>query len=312
MIRTVLGDIPCDGLGHMQCHEHLFIEKGRSFDINPSLCMEDADKAAEELFTYKQAGGGGVVDAQPGGCGRMARKLVDASLCSGVHIVAVTGFHRTVFYEPDASVFTASEQVLAALFTTEATQGMLESDGQRLDACAGLVKVALEAGGVFMDSLSQKLFNAAAQAAGEAGVPVLVHTEPGADVLEMLSFFGTAGITPERIIVCHLDRTRYDTEYHKEVLAAGAFLCYDSINRLKYLDHEKELALITAMLHAGYQHRILLSLDTTCARLRAYGADMGLDYILRDFVPMLRKAGVSKAHISAVFRQNARRALRLQ
>ena len=140
----------------------------------------------------------------------------------------------------------------------------------------------------------------------------MAHTEPKADVLEMIGFFSAAGIAPERLIICHLDRTRYDIGYHQEVLSTGAFLCYDSVNRLKYLSHDSEIALIKAMLGAGYENQLLLSLDTTNQRLRAYGADMGLDYILTTYVPMLREAGVSDAQISAMTAKNAREALRLQ
>lgn len=313
MIRTVLGDIPCDSLGHTQCHEHLFLAKGKSYDINTALCMEDAEKSGEELHAYRQAGGNCLVDAQPGaGCGRMEQALVNAALSSGCHILAVTGFHRPMFYYEDAPIFSLDEGALAKLFASEVTQGMLQDDGTRLAARAGIVKVALEQGGVYASSLSEKLFGAAAQAASISGAPVMAHTEPGTDVLEMIGFFSAAGIAPGRLIICHLDRTHYDTDYHQEVLASGAFLCYDSVNRLKYLSHESEIALIKAMLSAGYENQLLLSLDTTNQRLRAYGADMGLDYILTTYVPMLRAAGVPDAQISAMTAQNAREALRLQ
>ena len=218
MIRTVLGDIPCDSLGHTQCHEHLFLAKGKSYDINTALCMEDAEKSGEELYAYKQAGGTCIVDAQPGaGCGRMEQALVNAALSSGSHILAVTGFHRSIFYYEDAPIFSLDESALAKLFASEVTKGMVLEDGSRISACAGIVKVALEQGGVYASPFSEKLFGAAAQAASLSGAPVMAHTEPDADVLEMIGFFSAAGIAPERLIICHLDRTRYDIAYHQEI-----------------------------------------------------------------------------------------------
>ena len=67
------------------------------------------------------------------------------------------------------------------------------------------------------------------------------------------------------------------------------------------------------MCEAGYGEQIVLSLDTTNERLRAYNAnDMGLDYILTDFIPMLRQAGVAKKDIRAMCESNAGRILQVQ
>lgn len=312
MIRTVLGDIPHALLGHTQCHEHLFLEKGKSFEINPALCMDDLDKSNAELAAYRAAGGTALVDAQPVRCGRMEDALVNASSKTGVHIVAVTGFHRMLFYDEGAFPVSWTEQQLADLFEGEVTKGMTRKDGRRIAACAGMIKAAIESGGVYADSTSEKMFGAVAQAASISGAPVLIHTEPNADIMEMIEFFASAGIAPKRLIICHMDRTRYDMGYHREVLSSGVNLCYDSINRLKYLSHEKEIALITAMIEAGFEEQLLLSLDTTNQRLRAYGADMGLDYILKDFSTMLREHGVPMTAIENMTVNNAQKALRLE
>ncbi|NLE67627.1 MAG: hypothetical protein GX608_09420, partial [Lentisphaerae bacterium] len=120
------------------------------------------------------------------------------------------------------------------------------------------------------------------------------------------------GIEPGRLLICHLDRARYDFAYHKEVLATGVFLEYDTINRPKYLSNREETDLIAAMLEAGFEDRILLSLDTTNARLRAYGADMGLDYILKEFVSLLKAAGAGEGQILKMQSLNAQRALTIK
>ncbi len=312
MIRTVLGDIPHTHFGHTQCHEHLFLEKGKSFEINPALCMEDPEKSSAELADYRDAGGSAIVDAQPVRCGRMEEALVTASSKTGVHIIAVTGFHRMLFYEEGSFPCSWTEQQLTDLFECEVTKGMTLKDGRRITARAGMIKAAIETDGVYADSASEMLFGAVAQAAGRSGAPVLIHTELNADILEMIEFFGSAGISPQRLVICHMDRTRYDMGYHREVLSTGANLCYDSVNRLKYLSHEKEIALISAMIVAGYEEQLLLSLDTTNQRLRAYGADMGLDYILKDFITMLREHGVPMSAVENMTVNNAKQALRLK
>ena len=53
MVRTVTGDIEAKTLGFCQCHEHLFIERCKSFDISPLLLMDDLDKSSAELELYR-------------------------------------------------------------------------------------------------------------------------------------------------------------------------------------------------------------------------------------------------------------------
>ena len=98
-IRTVTGDISPLELGYCQCHEHLLLAKGKSYTIDPSLCMDDEEKSTEELISYKAAGGRALVDAQPVGCGRIADGLRRISETSGVRIIASTGFHKLLFFE---------------------------------------------------------------------------------------------------------------------------------------------------------------------------------------------------------------------
>ncbi len=314
-VRTVLGDIPGEKLGVCQCHEHLFLEMDKSYEISKVLYMDDLKKSTDELRSYREAGGSLVVDCQPVAAGRMAENLITASRDSGVHIVASTGFHKTVFYYGDAYIFHRDEQYITDLYRSEIEKGMISSkqDGYRpLSACAGVIKTAVDSGGIVADATYEKLFSAAASAAAATGAPVICHIEQGADALGVIDFYARRGITPERLLICHLDRARYDAVYHKEVLETGAYLEYDTINRTKYLSNEQEIALICRMIEEGYEDKLLLSLDTTNQRLRAYGGDMGLDYILKEFAPMLREAGVGNESILKMQSLNARKALKIK
>ena len=276
---------------------------------NPALCMEDEAASQKELAEYRAAGGTAVVDAQPVFCGRMAGALQRASLASGVHIIAVTGFHKTAFYKKDSPVFACGTKQLAEIFAADVTAGMLDTDGRRTDAKAGLIKIALDNNGD--ESMYRKLTEASLIAASVTGAPILVHTEPGVDVLGLLAKAKEKGIPAERVIICHLCRTRYDFEYHKAVLEQGAFLCYDSVNRTKYISHSQMIGLVLEMVRAGHGAQVLLGLDTTNQRLRAYGADMGLDYILTTFKPTLLQAGLPEEAFRQITTHNPALALRM-
>lgn len=309
IVRTVLGDLPASDLGHVQCHEHIFLKKGNSYLQNPALCMDDMSRSLRELCDYRAAGGAMIVDAQPVGCGRDGAALMELSAKSGVGIVAVTGFHKKCFFEDGTDYLSWPEEKLAQLYSSEVTEGLLAADNGRLSAKAGLIKMSCDPG-CFTDATYGRLFTAAAAAAGETGAAVLVHTESGVDSLKLVDLLGGYGVAPQRIILCHLDRTWHDAEYHKEALSMGCFLCYDSVHRLKYVSDEAEIALLHSVKKTGGLKQILLSLDTTNQRLRAYHAkDMGLDYILTNFIPMLLKNDFSSDEIYDMCQCNPCRAL---
>lgn len=311
-IRTVLGDIEPRKLGWCQCHEHIFLKKGKALEMSKALCMDDFEKSVQELMDYRNCGGVSLVDAQPTYSGRIAENLIEASLQTKVNIIASTGFHKHAFYYEDSPIFTMSEEKLTELFISEIADGMLRTDGDRAKGCAGIIKVAVDRGGIGATKNYEKLFNAAIQASRETGAEILAHFEPDTDVFQLLRKMEQAHLPAGRLIACHLDRARIDEQYHKEVAKAGAFLEYDTINRLKYVSDENEIRLILKMLESGVEDRLLLSLDTTNERLRAYGGNMGLDYILTDFSMMLKNHGVREETLKKIMISNAAKALSIE
>lgn len=304
MIRTVWKDISQKEAGHAQCHEHIWLTKGASCRISPALCMDDRARSLQELKDYRLAGGRLIVDAQPTGCGRDARMLAELSMESGVYIVAAAGFHKKEFFDR-TELLSWPEEALSALYIRELEERIPDS-GQSPSFCrAGILKAAADTGWQ-TDPVYHKLFEAVAHAAARTGAPVMIHTEKGSDILALIRWFRNRGVPPDRLLICHLDRTRHDPSYHKEVLSAGCFLCYDSIRRYKYVSEQEELTLLLKMKEAGFLSQIVLSLDTTNRRLRSYGApDMGLDYIRTVYLPELRKQGFTDSELRQMSVTNA-------
>ncbi len=311
-IQTVTGTIEKSELGHTQCHEHLFLERGKSAEVSDVLCMEDYEKSKAELLLYKNAGGGTVVDAQPVMCGRMAECMQKASGETGVFLIGSTGFHKTIFYYDDSYIFNKSEDWITRLYVQELQSGMLASrqaGGGKTNAKAGLIKTAVDAGGICKDVVYQKLHHAAAQAHLMTGAPVMCHMEQGANAEEVVDFYLNRGVKAECLMIAHLDRTRYDIGFHKDILSTGVYLEYDTIKRERYHDKRTECTLIQKMIEAGYEKQILLSLDTTRARLKSYGAPFGLDYILVSFLPYLLEKGISRREVYTMTVENPANAL---
>ncbi|MDR2069686.1 MAG: hypothetical protein LBP71_07445 [Spirochaetaceae bacterium] len=310
IITTVLGDIAPGELGFCQSHEHLWITGAGVFPVKPEERINDREKSREEAELYRKAGGCALVDAQPLGCGRDALVLRDISQKSGVRIIASTGFHKMIYYPEDHWIHTTDTDDLTRLFIAELQAGMY-LDGERAYSQnrgsfrAGQIKTALDSEG--LTPRYQKLFAAAAAAAKDCGCALMAHIEKGSNPVYLSDYLFKQGLAPKGLIFCHLDRAVADIAVHRELCARGITLEYDTIGRPMYHDDEREAAIISEMLEAGYEKQLLMSLDTTRARLRSYGGGPGLSYILDEFIPLLRRRGISKTQIGAFFEENPAR-----
>ena len=309
------GLIPAEELGFCHGHEHLFIADGFAAQVDPALRLDSYEHTLAELELFKQVGGGGVVDAQPVGCGRRADLLWRASGESQIHIVASTGFHKLIYYPPEHWIHTVDEEVLAQIFQSELEEGMyLDGDwafpSNRSSIPAGVIKAASDTAGVTAEY--RRLFTAAGLAARETGASVLTHTEKGAGALEQVELLLDLGLAPESIILSHLDRSLADFSYHVEVAQTGVYLQYDTIARPKYHSDRAEAEHILRMVEAGFAHQILLGLDLTRARMRAYGGSPGLDHLAVRFLPLLQDVGLDREVIEQLTVRNPARALRIK
>jgi len=306
-IQTVLGKIAPEELGFCHSHEHIMLAEGVPFTIDSALCADNYDKSLQELELLKSVGGRALVDAQPIGAGRMSAELVKLSAASGVHIVASTGFHRADFYNKGHWVSTWDEARIAELFVHEITVGMFTNTEDALprnfhDAKAGQIKVAYTTAG--LDAHFTRLFTAAAKACVKTGAPMMIHIDNGMNPLVLDYFLDDHDVPPQKRIYCHLDRAVADFDIHLELCKHGCYMEYDTIGRPKYHDDVAEIAIIQQMLDAGYVNNILLGLDTTNKRLKAYGGDIGLDYIVKTFMPAMEASGIGRDTINAFMVDN--------
>lgn len=312
-IQTVNGTIMADQITFCHSHEHLMINKGTSFSVNPNLCIDDYTKSLEEIKNFAAGGGTTIVDCQPVGCGRAADALSKLGHESGVQIIASTGFHKMIFYPEDHWIFTYTTKQLSQIFLHEISTGMyIDCDYHEpenwINAKAGMIKSAFDIGG--LDHQYIKLFNAAVTAAKQTDIPLMVHIEQGSAPMELIAYLVQQKIDLNRVIFCHMDRACPDIDLHKEICRYGVFLEYDTIGRFKYHDDDREAEIFSEMIKAGYEDHLLFSLDTTRERLKSYNsAGVGLTYILKTFIPVLKKHGITDEQINKFACLNPRRIL---
>ncbi len=315
-IQTVTGTITPESVHFCHCHEHLMISKGKSWEINHALLIDSYEKSLQELRDFHACNGSTIVDAQPGGCNRMADQLAALARESNVQIIASTGFHKMIFYPLEHWIFQKSCSQLYDIFLHELCTGMyIDCDNHTpetsISAKAGIIKCALDTAG--LDPQYEKLFHAAADAAVKTHAPMMVHIEKGADPIMLADFLEKQNVPLSQIIFCHMDRACMDLSVHKEIARRGIFLEYDTIGRPKYHSDIREVEIFAELTDAGYENQLLFSLDTTRERLKSYTPDgVGLTYIIRTFVPMLKAAGFTKEQITKFSCTNCRRALAIK
>lgn len=312
-IHTVLGNIEPECAGFTQCHEHLLISRGKSYEINKALYMADLDKSAEEVKHFLGKGGCTLVEAQPAGCNRMTDGLVQIARDTGAHIIASTGFHKLEFYQKDHWIRSIGEKQLAQLFISELMEGMyLDLDekchSRQQKACAGILKTALDSCNLSVDY--ERLFRSAVRAHCETGAPMMVHIEKGSSPEKLAEELKKWEADPGKIYFCHMDRACGDIETLKKVLDYGISLEFDTIGRFKYHSDVRELELIRQILDWGYENQLLFSLDTTRERLKTYTPKgVGLTYILETFLPAMRESGITERQIEKISVENPARIL---
>lgn len=306
-VTTVLGPLPASELGRVDTHEHVFL-------WSPALQNEefqDETKMLLECEYVRDSGIETIVDLTPIGLGRRPSALAKVSAESHVNIVAATGFHREAHYAAQNWARRMAAKDLRDVVLQDLTEGIDENDWQGpapklTQSRAGVVKLGADYHSI--TTLERVWFEAGAEAARIANVPVAVHCEVGTAGHAILDLLESMGVAPDRVLLAHQDRNP-DPGLHAELAARGAFLGYDTVGRTKYHSDSMVHDLVAAMMVRGCTHKILLGTDVgRRSMLRAYGGGPGMDVLGRVFVPrLLKKCG--EAIVNRILTENPARYL---
>lgn len=307
LARTVLGDVPADQLGIVYAHEHLIIQGGLGVMKNKDLLLNRIDYAVTEVQDCMQYGAQTFVDYMPLDSGRNPSALVEIARQTGAHIIAVTGFHKPMYYDDLHWIYHYSVDQIAELLIEECEVGMdrYSYNGplvERLEAKAGVLKGASDYN--VIKPVSKKLLEAVAIAHQATGVPIATHTEHGTCGLEQIELLAKLGVDPKNVIICHMDRNP-DLYLHKELAATGCFMEFDNASRIKYHPDSHGVELILGLMTAGHEKQLLLGTDFALRSYwKTYGGGPGMSHLLASFVPRLRAEGISEEQMNLMLRVN--------
>lgn len=334
-VMTVLGPVPVGDMGVTLMHEHIFLDGAKSWKcpchpdekaiaeqpvnieiigelrMNPymnrdNVSLDDSDLALSELRRFQAIGGHTVVDATNIGIGRDPQKLARIAKMSGLKIVMGTGFYLE-FSHPEW---------LKAMDVDAVTEFIVNDIGggpTQPDIMGGIIGEV----GVSKDFTPEerKSLRASARAARITGVPLTIHL-PGWERLahQVLDIVEEEGAALRHTVLCHMNPSHDDLDYQKSLAARGAFLEYDMIGMDYYYadqnaqspSDEQNARAIRSLVDLGYADRILLSQDVFLKIMLTRFGGFGYGFILKHFVPRLKRHGVDQDTIDRMLIDNPR------
>ena len=331
-IRTVLGDISSNNVGHIMMHEHVLFDISSPTNSNrhtstiaikdrwqvdylsnespENACQKDVSIAIDELNYFHQDGGSLIVDQSVFGLARDPEGLVKSSKLSGVDIVASAGCYTEPFL-PKSFLETEYED-LASHFIHEINEGL---DGTSIKA--GIIG---EIGCSWpITSFEVKAIKAAAYAANQTGCALSIHPGRSPDACnQILDILQATDLNPNRVILCHMDRTFPKGDGILSLLKSGVNVEWDffGIEQSYYWMGNVELPndfdrlrLINKFSDAGYSDQILISHDIcTKTRMRSFGGH-GYGHIIRNIPELLTRLGFDVGLLEKLIHHNPKNIL---
>ena len=302
---TVLGEIAPERFGRTLIHEHVMVDFVGADAIRPGRYdPEDVFlKALPHLRQARSAGCNTIVDCTPAYIGRDAGLLRRLSQASGLMIVTNTGLYGAAKnkYLPRFA-YAETAQQLAARWVKEFEDGIPPS-GVR----PGIIKIGVNSGP--LSEIDAKLVKAAAITHQRTGLTIASHTGDGVAAMAQISVLKAHGVAARSFIWVHA-QNEVDTRLHLGAAEAGAWVEFDGVSSAAA---QKHLELVLGMKQAGYLGRVLLSQDSGWYHVGEPGGGSFRPYhfLFLEFLPLLRRAGVSEGQIDMLMIRNPRAVLTL-
>jgi phosphotriesterase-related protein len=339
IVRTVLGDIDAETIGHTQTHEHLLcdlslplsadattsererdeapIQPGNYFATRRDHTSEDLrllsrPDAVDALVEYRKSGGGTIVEATSIGLGRDPEGLRAIALATGVHVVMGCGYYYRD-YQPD-TLDERSVDDIAGEMIRDIRVGV-GPDRIR----AGIIgEIGL---GWPHHPMEETVLRAATLAQLETGAALLLHPGRHTDSpFRALEIVKATGGDPERVVMSHVDRTLFghpaiqrlaDTGCYVEFDLFGQESSYYSLAPIDMPNDATRVDYIVELFSRGYGNQVLIAQDV-CHKtnLRKYGGE-GYTHILDNVIPLMRRKGLDVGQLRALTHLNPKAALAL-
>jgi phosphotriesterase-related protein len=273
--------------------------------VNLDNCaLDDEQLACQELSEFKNAGGRTVVDPTCRGIGRNPLALARISKATGLNIIMGSGYYLQTSHPPELQHLSIDD--VADEIVQEAHVGVGDTG----------IKIGLIGEiGVSADFTrdEEKSLRGATRAQRRTQLPLMVHLPAWyRHAHRVLDIVGEEGGDISHTILCHMNPSGYDVDYQTSLAERGAFIEYDMIGmdywyadqQVQCPSDEDSARAITGLVNNGFGDRLLLSQDVFIKMMLSHYGGFGYAYVLKHFVPRLRRHGVSDDMILAMLIKN--------
>src|SRR5947207_14076901 len=280
------------------------------YDSMPNLLIDDPELCIRELMYYKEAGGQGLIDMTTVGIKPDPQGLFEIAQRTGIYIVAGCGYYRQPLIQValhERNIEPISDDLLRWL-----TEGMYDTTIR-----AGLMGELGTSSPIY--PFEERQLRAAARAQRQTGASINVHPLIwGHEHLHVLDILEEEGADLTRVAISHCDEL-VEPEWHTRIAERGAVLSFDTFGSETYFDRSFEqeprdterIECILSLWEKGYGAQVTMGHDI-CTRIqfRHYGG-WGWDHLLRNIVPRLRHAGISRQEVDTMLIETPKRLLTL-
>lgn len=302
MLMTTAGPIKASAAGLILPHEHLFTdlrgpdkpgygEADRSEVIRVMKpLLDEASKAGVETL----------IECTTIGVGRNIPIVAALARESRIQVVVPTGVYGRAQFAPEKYA-AMTEDELARWMMTEIVVGIESTRVQ-----AGFIKTA--ASETELRPLEEKFLRASGRASLQTGAAIASHTTSGSVARRQVDILKSLGVNEDRFVWVHA-QAEPDTEIHKQLAKRGVYIELDSVGNSEQED-EKILKMIQALIAENCEDRILISHDAGWYNPGEPngGKQRGFTSLTKNFIPKLKKAGLTDVQIRKLTRENPFRA----
>jgi predicted metal-dependent phosphotriesterase family hydrolase len=304
-IMTVNGPIGPEQLGFTMSHEHLILDffsyQGSYDDV-----LDEESVMAWELGHYIKAGGKSIVDCTSIGLKRNPLAMRRIATATNAHIIMGSGWYRERVYP--SYIQERNTNQLADFIVREIEVG---ADGT--DVRAGMIgEIGTEKD--YISPIQERVFRASARAQRKTGVSIWTHTTYfGSLALEQIALLKEEGVPPERIVISHLG-DRFEHEFLRPIAEQGVYKSIDNIgyDGSGYPPDEVRAKNVAFLIKEGFVRQVMMSMDVGAKKFLLSYNGHGFAHLIQNFLPRLKKLGVSEDDIRIMTVENPARALTIE
>ncbi|GAA0732736.1 phosphotriesterase-related protein [Clostridium oceanicum] len=278
-------------------HEHVTIDLS-GVKKNDDCNVNCFDETATEFKELKSKNVNNIIDVTNRGIGRNIEYILKMEKETGMNILCSTGYYKEPFFPKE--VYDLSEKELSKTMIKEITCG-IENTEIKADVIGEI--------GTSKDKITEsekKVFKASSMAHVETGNPIVTHTTLGTFGLEQIEIFNSYGVNLDKVIISHVDLTG-DLEYILRLIDKGVNVAFDTIGKENYKPDKLRVDLLKEICRRGLSERVLMSMDITRkSNLKTRGG-IGYSYLIDNFIPKLKEAGLTSKEIDNMTKNNIRR-----